>query len=118
MKGIGILLILSLSIFLSCSNDDDDVKTIQMKVASNTIIVNDVISNLEVERLLLWDEINNRWQIITETISGFSYEKGYEYILKVKSTKIKNPPMDISNIRYTLIEVISKVKKDSENLPQ
>lgn len=37
-------------------------------------------------------------------------------MLKVKETHLKNPPMDASSVKYTLIEIISKEKKESENL--
>ncbi|PTT37503.1 hypothetical protein DBR28_09820, partial [Chryseobacterium sp. HMWF028] len=35
-------------------------------------------------------------------IEGFTYEPGYEYVLKVKTEKITNPPADASSIKYTL----------------
>jgi len=117
MKNAGILFIIGLLLFTSC-NDDDNDSIIQFKIASDTTILVNPESNTEVEYLLIWNDTYNRWQHITKEIQGFSYEKGYEYLLKVKSTKIKNPPMDGASVIYTLIEVISKVKKDSENLPQ
>ena len=50
-------------------------------------------------------------------IAGFKYEKGFEYLIKVKKTKIENPPMDASSIAFSLIEVISKTKVgDSGNV--
>ncbi|MCE5227411.1 MAG: DUF4377 domain-containing protein [Porphyromonadaceae bacterium] len=48
---------------------------------------------------------------------GFEYTEGYEYVLKVLVDPIENPPQDSSSARYTLLEIISKEKKDSENLP-
>jgi len=50
-------------------------------------------------------------------IAGFEYEKGFEYLIKVKKTKIDNPPMDASSIAFSLIEIISKTKVgDSGNV--
>ena len=45
-----------------------------------------------------------------EYISGFTYERGYEYELLVEKTTLANPPQDDSNVRYKLIKIVSKVK--------
>lgn len=51
------------------------------------------------------------WTNFYSNIEGFTYEPGYEYILKVKTEKIANPPADASSIKYTLIRQVSKTKK-------
>ncbi|WP_326984042.1 DUF4377 domain-containing protein [Chryseobacterium sp. MYb264] len=51
------------------------------------------------------------WTNFYTNIDGFTYEPGYEYVLKVKTEKIKNPPADGSSIKYTLVKQISKTKK-------
>lgn len=43
-----------------------------------------------------------------EYVSGFEFEWGYEYVLKVRKTILQNPPEDGSNTNYELIKVISK----------
>lgn len=49
------------------------------------------------------------WQVIhIQSIQGFAFQEGNEYILLVKKTHIANPPQDSSNIEYTLLEVLSK----------
>lgn len=45
-----------------------------------------------------------------EYIDGFEYEWGYTYELKIKATKLSNPPMDGGDTEYELLEVISKTK--------
>ncbi len=54
---------------------------------------------------------SDTWQNFYTNIEGFTYEPGYEYVLKVKTEKIENPPMDASSIKYTLIKQVSKTKK-------
>ncbi len=54
---------------------------------------------------------SDSWQNFYSNIEGFTYEPGYEYVLKVKTEKIANPPADASSIKYTLIEQVSKTKK-------
>ena len=44
----------------------------------------------------------------TNTIAGFIYEKGNEYELLVKKTKLANPPKDSGSIRYELIHIVSQ----------
>ncbi len=51
------------------------------------------------------------WTNFYSNIEGFTYEPGYEYVLKVKTEKIENPPADASSIKYTLVEQVSKTKK-------
>lgn len=43
-------------------------------------------------------------------IDGFDYEPGYEYVLKVDSSRVVNPPQDGSAIKDTLLEQVSKSK--------
>lgn len=51
------------------------------------------------------------WTNFYTNIEGFTYEPGYEYVLKVKTEKLENVPADASSIKYTLIKQISKMKK-------
>ena len=57
------------------------------------------------------ESVSAEWTNFYSSIEGFTYEPGYEYVLKVKTEKITNPPADASSIKYTLIEQVSKTKK-------
>lgn len=61
--------------------------------------------------LQIKENTNGTWTNLYTNIEGFTYEPGYEYILKVKEEKIKHPPADGSSIQYILIREISKIKK-------
>ncbi|MFY1045749.1 DUF4377 domain-containing protein [Chryseobacterium sp. GP-SGM7] len=54
---------------------------------------------------------SDNWGNFYSNIEGFTYEPGFEYVLKVKTEKIENPPMDGSSIKYSLIEQVSKTKR-------
>ena len=43
-----------------------------------------------------------------DTIEGFDYQPGYNYKLRVRKTRIENPPMDASSIQWTLVEQLEK----------
>ena len=43
-----------------------------------------------------------------DPIAGFSYEPGFEYVLKVSVEPVANPPADASKFQYTLVEQVSK----------
>ena len=45
-----------------------------------------------------------------EYISGFTYERGYEYELLVEKTTLANPYADGGYVEYKLIEIVSKEK--------
>lgn len=51
------------------------------------------------------------WTVFYSNIEGFTYEPGYEYVLKVKTERIANPPADGSSIRYILVRQVSKTRK-------
>lgn len=51
------------------------------------------------------------WSHFYSNIEGFTYESGFEYVLKVKTEKIENPPIDSSSVRYILVKEVSKTKK-------
>ena len=54
--------------------------------------------------------LKGEWTLFYGGIEGFRFEPGYRYKLKVNVTKIKNPPMDSSNLKYSLVKVLSKKK--------
>ncbi|KAJ6643540.1 hypothetical protein Bhyg_08502 [Pseudolycoriella hygida] len=62
------------------------------------------------ECLLVKDEPSASWRNFYDHINGFDYELGYEYILKVKTEDVPNPPADGSSVKYTLLEEVSKTK--------
>jgi hypothetical protein len=54
---------------------------------------------------------SDSWENLYTNIEGFTYEPGFEYVLKVKTEKIENPPMDASSIKYILVKQVSKIRK-------
>lgn len=48
------------------------------------------------------------WSHWYNSISGFTYEPGYTYRLRVLSEKVDNPPADASDKKYTLTKVITR----------
>ena len=53
----------------------------------------------------------DEWQNYYNDIEEFDYEEGYEYRIKVKADRVSNSYKDASDLKYSLIEVISKVEK-------
>lgn len=50
------------------------------------------------------------WNNFFGAIKGFDYQEGYLYEIKVKVTKIENPPADGSSLGYELVEIVKKDK--------
>lgn len=96
-----------------CSNDD--IKTEQLTIASETRI-----GMAEGPRncYLVINRNNKNWEFMYDSIEDFEYEPVYEYVIEVKIEHIENPPADGSSLKYSLIRVISKTKKNSEGLPK
>ncbi|KAG4078386.1 hypothetical protein HA402_013096 [Bradysia odoriphaga] len=56
------------------------------------------------------DDPAEDWRFFYGYIDGFTYEPGYEYVLKVDAEDVPNPPIDGSSVKYTLKEQVSKTK--------
>ncbi|KFE98003.1 hypothetical protein IX39_16490 [Chryseobacterium formosense] len=115
MKNIAMLLKGSLAasvflIFSQCkpmpSESGKDEKT--MIIASETT---DCTGVAPMKCLQVKEKESDSWGNFYSNIEGFTYEPGFEYVLKVKTEKIENPPMDGSSIKYTLVKQVSKTKK-------
>lgn len=55
-------------------------------------------------------KLQSDWVLFSNEIVGFSYEEGFEYELKIKTEIIKNPLLAVSNVRVTLVKIVSKTK--------
>lgn len=55
------------------------------------------------------------WRTRLDGIEGFSYEWGFVYELRVRESRIINPPADGSSIRTELVEIVRKEKVPSTN---
>ena len=49
-----------------------------------------------------------KWLNFYSSIEGFTFTRGVEYVLLVRVTPIKNPPMDSADTRYELVRVVSR----------
>ena len=63
--------------------------------------------------MLVKENPDDEYTMFYDQIAGFEYEEGYEYELLVKVEKVENPPADASNLKYTLVEEVSKTPVDA-----
>ncbi|MFZ2489117.1 MAG: DUF4377 domain-containing protein, partial [Anaerolineae bacterium] len=59
---------------------------------------------------------DGEYTLFYDSIEGFTYEPGYEYVLSVTREDVPNPPADASAFRYTLVEVTSKTAVENATL--
>lgn len=114
-----IIVLLSVYIFIlglsSCNNENSENKEMILTVASEKPIPNGMENFRPLYAKAQGVERWSSW----EGIEGFTHEDGYEYVLKVWREKWHNGEvMDASMYRYKLLRVISKMKRDSRDLPQ
>lgn len=99
----------------SCENNE--ISSIEKTLVIASQKVNCV--GLITQKCLLVKESNSQnWTYFYDNIFGFNYEEGFEYVIIVSEKEIDNPPQDASSIKTSLVKIISKVIKNSENLPQ
>lgn len=101
-----------LGVLFACARDKGDIRT--WTVASET---RSCVGVGPQTCLLIKEEEDPDWTYFYDRIDGFDYEKGYEYIVKVRVSDVENPPMDASSKSYSLVKIVDKQKKNSENLP-
>jgi len=109
-----LLFVLTLCLFVACNKEKAII--FEMTIASKTIKGIEPTGNAERDYFLVkWGEYTE-WKTFGSRIHGFDYQEGYEYLLLVKRTPIKNPPMDHSGVEFSLIEIISMTNTES-NIP-
>lgn len=111
--------------FMSCDNDDEkgrkitDYKEYVLTIASKKIpgTLWSAGSNYLADVYAIKKEQSDKWESLG-AIDGFEFEKGYEYKIKMSETNYLDDSMGQSVwTEYKLLEIISKEKKDSEELP-
>ena len=126
MKAInlGVLVFCAFGI-ISCDSNDDggrtvtDYKEYVLTVASKKVpgVLYDVHDFLS-EVYAVKKEQSDEWSAFG-SIDGFEFETGYEYQIKIGETSYLDYAMgDPAWTERDLLEVISKNKKDSEDLPK
>ena len=102
----------------SCSSDDDDkdiTKEIIMNVSAEPGIMYDLFDSMgehpiECMQVMTEDE-PGQWQYLYfSEVKGFTYERGHEYVLRVKRTILANPPQDANNRIYELVRILADKK--------
>lgn len=113
MKKIITLLLFCL-LFISCEYNDLLSSKKTLIIASKKI---DCMGFAPQSCFLVKEKDAQNWDYFYDNIAGFNYEAGFEYEVIVSEKEIENPPQDASSIETTLIEIISKIEKISDNLP-
>ena len=102
----------------SCSSDDDDkdiTKEIIMNVSAEPGVMYDLFDSMgehpiECMQVMTEDE-PGQWQYLYfSEVKGFTYERGHEYVLRVKRTILANPPQDASDRTYELVRILADKK--------
>ncbi|MCT8341241.1 DUF4377 domain-containing protein [Flavobacteriaceae bacterium TK19130] len=108
-----LLLILSIGIFSSCSdNDSKNFEIVDLKVSHHRVTCTGVGPRL---CLLVQqgDQIgSDNWTKFYDGIEGFDFEPGKIKNIRVRAEEIENPPADASSINYTLDKVVSVEEVD------
>ena len=102
----------------SCSSDDDDkdiTKEIIMNVSAEPGIMYDLFDSMgehpiECMQVMTEDEPGQWQNLYFSEVKGFTYERGHEYVLRVKRTILANPPQDASNRTYELVRILADKK--------
>lgn len=94
----------------------DDQNTTQVEESENamdkTIYVGaqwvDCMGVGPMKCLQVKDTPAGKWQLFYDQIEGFTFEPGFEYVLRVKQEQLQNVPADASSLKWTLVDVIGR----------
>lgn len=112
--------------FAGCKSDEyRSEETITLTSASVRPVDKEALYEASAETswkpIYIYRRGNKNWSIWSawSPIVGFEekYEEGYEYVIKVLHRVLNDPPLDANPDKYSLEKVVSKVKKDSEEIP-
>lgn len=109
-------------IFTSClkEEENDKVKIVEVTIYPETGYGASVLSDVWTQPLIFSDNDDNQRRILIDIIFddlSLNYERGYKYTLKAKKVWMREPPQDVSSIKYIYLELLSKEKviiEDSE----
>ena len=101
-----IIILLLMAIFVSSCKEEKTVFVADHLVPCET--------GTNQKCMLVREKESDAWQNFYDNIEGFTYEEGFAYQLKVQIEKVSNPEADSSDLKYTLLELISKTKTKSE----
>ena len=67
--------------------------------------------------MMVMEDPAKGYQLFYGSIDGFDFQEGYEYELVVRVEKIENPPADASNLKYSLVKIVSQTAANSNCQP-
>lgn len=112
---LGLLILFVLPFAFTACDDDDNAQIVTMRVSSTPVYyapsfwASWPIEGMAVDE----DGVDYMMPLSFNEIEGFTYERGYEYMLRVRKIQLENPLQDVSSIEYELESVLSKIKKET-----
>ncbi len=108
-----ILACIALLLMITSCDKDEIENTLTLTVSPETVLRTTVPGQEESEYMEIIDDSEQTLYLPIGSIENFEYEKGFEYKVLVKKRNLENPPQDSVDAVYTLIEILSKEKKDT-----
>lgn len=107
MKTLPIIAALVASLLLSSCSPGDESSEETLQINSNKAACTSTVQTL---CLMTRSSATQPWGLFYSSISGFQYQWGTLYELRVRVTKISNPPVDGSSLSYSQVAVLSALQ--------
>lgn len=101
-------------LLVSCAKSNHIVDNVPKSWTENWIVASKTVIADEQDNFWIKRNGNSVWQRVGAYVTGFDYVEGYEYDIDVTAVEVPEPPEDAPTVRYSLIRVNSKVRKDSD----
>ena len=115
MKKLFFLLLSLPFVFGSC--DDEKSRTETWTVAPEKGVAGVTMGFGYVPACIVKTGPNADWELFSNDILGFTFEKGYQIEMLVRIDPIPNPPADGSLLRYTMLRQLSRIPAESSADP-
>lgn len=108
---VGLLFVLVGSLAVVAQESSEDVRTVWVGPVQV-----ECVGVAPQPCLLVKENADDPYEYFYGTIEGFTYERGYDYELRVRVEPVANPPADASSQKWTLVEVVSTTRTLAGNL--
>lgn len=114
---ISVVFLLLVFSFWGCNKDNDSERVVSMTIASDMKMGKLYWNNVEINCFQVKEDDSSDWTLFDpRLLVGFNYEEGYEYVIKVKKSRVGNPAQDDGpEFSYQFINIVSKEKKTVSN---
>lgn len=89
----------------ACGVTGPDTDIVTLEVAPSRVPCQGI---MPMECLVVRERPSDEWTYFYDDIEGFTFEPGYQYVLRVERREVPTPLADGSSVAYRLVRIVSR----------